>query len=129
MCLSTPPFVGCTGSAVVCELPIEVASPVGEHKLQGLGLQCLQHTASVVTECGSRVPGLQYLWCRSLVAYRVWLQGAWALVLVVPELSRSQHAESLQTRERTRVPCIGRRIPIHCVTRKIPHVPFTNDNF
>ena len=53
---------------MVCELPIEVASPVGEHKLQGLGLQCLQHTASVVTECGSRVPGLQYLWCRGLVA-------------------------------------------------------------
>ena len=104
-----PPFLGCTASVAVCELPIEVASPLGGHKPQGLGLQWVQHTASAVTECGSRVPGLQYLWRRSLVAL--------------------QHVESLQTRERTHVPCIGRWTPIHCVTRKIPNVPFTNDKF
>ena len=30
-----------------------------------------------------------------------------------------QHVESSQTRDRTHVPWIGRRIPIHCPTRKV----------
>ena len=30
------------------------------------------------------------------------------------------------TRARTRVPCIGRQIPIHCATREVPFCPFFN---
>ena len=33
-----------------------------------------------------------------------------------------QHVESSQTRDRTRVPCIGRRSVIHCTTREV-HFP------
>ena len=47
----------------------------------------------------SRACGLQQLWLRGSV---------------VP-----QHVRSSRTRGRTRVPCIGRQIPIHCTTREV----------
>ena len=34
------------------------------------------------------------------------------------------HVESSQIRDRTRVPCIGRQIPIHCAIREVPQVDF-----
>ena len=33
-----------------------------------------------------------------------------------------RHIGSSRTRARTRVPCIGRRILNHCVTREVPHI-------
>ena len=41
-------------------------------------------------------------------------------VAVVHSLAPPWHVESSQTRDRTRVPCIGRQIPIHCTTREVP---------
>ena len=50
--------------------------------------------------------------------------GLWALegssVVVVHGLFAPRHVESSQTRARTRVPCIGRRILNHCVTKEVP---------
>ena len=56
-----------------------------------VGLPLLQST-------GSRAHGLQQSWCKHLVALRA--------------------VESSQMRDRTYVPCIGRRIPNHGTTRK-----------
>ena len=33
-----------------------------------------------------------------------------------------RHVESSWTRDQTCVPCLGRRIPIHCTSREIPEV-------
>ena len=44
-----------------------------------------------------------------------------------------RHVESTQTTDRTRVPCTGRWIPIHCTTREVPVISFktlfTSSNF
>ena len=58
--------------------------------------------ASLVGECG--LEGVR-LWCMGLVALR--------------------HVESSPTRDRTRVPCIGRRILIHHTTREVLHFILT----
>ena len=63
-----------------------------EHRLQVCVLQQLWHA-------GSRAQA-QQLWCTGLVA-------PW-------------HVGSSQTRDRTRVPCIGRWILNHCTTREVP---------
>ena len=84
---------------VVCRLLTAVASLVAEHGLQARGLQQLWHT-------GSRAQARQ-LRCTGLVAPR--------------------HVGSSQTRARTRVPCIGRRIHNHCATREAPQ-EFSNSS-
>ena len=43
----------------------------------------------------------------------------WLAGLVAP-----RHVGSSRTRDRTRVPCIGRRILIHCATREAPVIQF-----
>ena len=55
--------------------------------------------ASLVLEHGLQVQELQYLWPVGLVALL--------------------HVESSQTRDRTCVPCISRRILYHCTTREV----------
>ena len=52
------------------------------------------------SRCGAQAPDAQ--------AQQLWLMG-----LVAP-----RHVGSSQTRARTRVPCIGRRILNHCTTRE-----------
>ena len=54
------------------------------------------------SRCGAQAPDAQaqYLWLTGLVALR--------------------HVGSSQTRARTLVPCIGRRILNHCATREAP---------
>ena len=59
--------------------------------------------------CGAQAPDAQ--------AQQLWLTG-----LVAP-----RHVGSFQTRARTRVPCIGRRIPNHCATREAPMAHFLNE--
>ena len=50
-------------------------------------------------------------------AQQLWLKGSsWHMSLVA-----LHHVESSHTRDRTRVPCLGRRILIHCSTRKVPY--------
>ena len=80
---------------VVHGLLTAVASLIVEYGLQAHRLQQLQHT-------GSRAQA-QYLWRTGLVA--------------------PQHVGSSQTRDRTHVPCIGRRILNHCATREVPTIP------
>ena len=70
---------------------------VAEHGFQARRLQQLQHVGSVVAACG-----LQQLWRTDLVALR--------------------HVGSSQTRDRTHVPCIDRRILNHCITKEVPIV-------
>ena len=62
-----------------------------------------------VVEHGFQAHGLQYLWHTGsvLVARRVQSTGS---AVVAHGLSCSTHAGSSQTRDQTRVPCIGRRI-------------------
>ena len=75
---------------VVHELLIEMASLVVEHRIQARGLQQLWPT-------GSRAQSQQ-----------------WRTGLLAP-----RHVGSSQTRARTRVACIGRRILNHCATREV----------
>ena len=84
---------------VVRSLFIAVASLVAEHGLQACGLQQLWHVGSVV------------------VARRLQRAGS---VVVAHGLSCSVACGISQTRARTRVPCVGRRILNHCVTREVP---------
>ena len=69
---------------------------------------------------GSRHAGFS---SSSMQAQQLWLMGSraqaqqlWRTVLVAP-----RHVGSSQTRARTRVPCIGRRILNHCATREANH--------
>ena len=50
------------------------------------------------------------------------LQGAWAPVIRRTGFVALLHVGSSQTRERTRVPCTGRWIPIHCNTREVHYL-------
>ena len=60
-------------------------------------LQSMGSRHAGFSSCSTRA---QYLWLTGLVAPR--------------------HVGSSQTRTRTRVPCIGRRILNHCATREVP---------
>ena len=66
-----------------------------------LGARALGVWASVVVVAGSEAQA-QQLWCTSSVTL--------------------QHVGSSRTRDGTRVPCIGRRIPNHCATREVPRL-------
>ena len=55
-----------------------------------------------LSRCGAQAPDTQ--------AQQLWLTG----------LAAPRHVGSSQTGARTRVPCIGRRIPNHCATREAP---------
>ena len=63
-------------------------------------LLLLQSTGSRHTAFSSCSTQVQQLWCTGLVAPR--------------------HVGSSQTRDQTRVPCIGRQILNHCATREVP---------
>ena len=60
----------------------------------------------VASRCGAQAPDAQ--------AQQLWLMG-----LVAP-----RHVGSSQTRAQTRVPCIGRQILNHCVTREAQELVF-----
>ena len=88
---------GCVGSSFLCEgfLQLRQAGATlhrGALASHYRGLSC----------CGAQAPDAQAQW--------LWLTG-----LVAP-----RHVGSPQTRARTRVPCIGRRILNHCATREAP---------
>ena len=72
--------------------------------LWSMGSRC-----SGFISCGTRA---QQLW---LAGSRAQPQQSWRTGLVAP-----WHVGSSWTRARTRVPCIGRRIPNHCATREAP---------
>ena len=86
---------GCVGSSFLCEGFLQLRR-VGATLHRGAwashyhGLSC----------CGAEAPDAQ--------AQQLWLTGP-----VAP-----RHVVSSQTRARTRVPCIGRRILNHCATRE-----------
>ena len=45
-------------------------------------------------------------------------------VIVVHGLVAVRHVESSHTMDRTRVPCVGRRILLHCATREVQMLSF-----
>ena len=63
--------------------------------------------------------GCQLVWHTGLVVVAHGLESV-GWVVVVQGLSWSQHVGSSQARDRIHVPCIGRRILIHCATREAP---------
>ena len=56
-----------------------------------------------------------------LVGPRVWDRQLWHTGFVA-----LWHVESPQTRDWTRVPCIGGQIPVHCTTLEVPFARFLN---
>ena len=74
--------------------------------LQSTGSRCAGPSS-----CGMQA---QQLWPSGS---RAQAQQLWHIGLAAP-----WHVESSQTRARTRVPCIGRRIPNHCAMREVPPV-------
>ena len=86
---------GCVGSSLLCASFLQLwqagATPHrGARASHHRGLSC----------CGAQAPDAQ--------AQQLWLTGPGA----------PRHVGSSQTRARTRVPCIGRRILNHCATRE-----------
>ena len=75
-------------------------------------LLLLQSTGSRCAGFSSCGTWAQQLW---LVGFRAQAQQLWRTGLVA-----LQHVASSQTRDRTHVPCIGRRILNHCTTREVP---------
>ena len=67
------------------------------------------------SSCGTQA---QQLW---LAGFRAQAQQLWRMGLVAP-----WHVGSSRTRDRTHVPCIGRRIPNHCATKGSPTFFFFN---
>ena len=88
--------------------------------LVALGLCCCTQAFSSCSKQGllSRGAGAShgsgFSCCRAQV-----LSSCKGSVDVVHGLSCSRHVESSWIRIRTRVPCIGRRIPTRCTTRKV----------
>ena len=76
--------------------------------------------SSLVAEHRLQVHGLQQLW---LAGSRAQAQQLWSLGSATPP-----HVGSSQTRDQTRVPCIGRQIPIHCATREALFLYFKRIN-
>ena len=64
--------------------------------------------------------GAQASHCRGFSCCRARALGVQASVVVAHSLVAPWHAGSSQTRDRTRVPCIGRRILNHCAAREVP---------
>ena len=101
-----------------CKLSLVVASG-GYSSLQctGFSLRWLLLLRSTgfrrlgFSGCGSRA---QQLW---LTGSRPQAQQLWCMGLV-----DLRHVGSSQTRDRTRVPCIGRRVLNHCATREVPPI-------
>ena len=61
--------------------------------------------------CGARALGFS--------SCSTWAQYLWYLGLIA-----LQHVDSSQTRDQTRVPCIGRQVLIHWTTREVHHSIF-----
>ena len=80
----------------VLGLLIAVASPVTEHGLQAHGPQQSRHVGPAVAALGLQSTGS----------------------------AAPRHVGSSRTRDKTRVPCIGRQTPNHCATRDAPKVFF-----
>ena len=57
---------------------------------------------------------------KSFSSYGLQAQSLWCTGLVAP-----QHVESSRSRDRTHVPCVGRRILIHCTTKEVPSKPLS----
>ena len=84
---------GCIGSSPLCEGLLQLWQ-VGATLHRGARASHYRG----LSYCGAQAPDTQ--------AQQLWLTGPAAL----------RHVESSGTRARTRVPCIGRRIPNHCAT-------------
>ena len=67
--------------------------------------------------CGSRALGIKSFSTGGLQAQ---IGSLWCTGFVAP-----QHVESSQSRDRTCVPCVGRRILIHYATKKVPSKPLS----
>ena len=65
--------------------------------------------------CGARASHCGGFSCCGVRALGAWAQELWRTDLVAP-----QHVGPSQTKDRTRVPCTGRRILNHCATREVP---------
>ena len=89
---------GCVGSSFLCEGFLQLRQVGATLHRCAWASHC--HGLS---RCGAQAPDTQ--------AQQLWLTGPAA----------PRHVGSSQTRARTRVPCIGRRILNHCTTREAPH--------
>ena len=89
---------GCVGSSPLCKgfLWLRQVGATPHHGVQAPHYRGLSF-------CGAQAPDAQ--------AQQLWLTG-----LVAP-----RHVGSSQTRDRTRVPCIGRQTLNHCTTREAPN--------
>ena len=97
--------------------------------LAALSLRCWAFSSSAQLQCGgfslrwllllrsmgSRRAGFSSCGARASVVVAHGLQQLWRMGLFAP-----WHVGSSWTRDRTRVPCIGRRILNHCATREVP---------
>ena len=89
----------CTGSSLLHRLSL-----VGE--IEGYSLDEVCRLLLVVASPESSTTGAQ---AHNLLAQYLWHTGLVAL----------WHVELSQTRDQTHVPCIGRQILIHCITREV----------
>ena len=94
--------------------PVEASGGYSSLQCSGFSLRWLLLLGST----GSRARGLQQLWHAGSKAQA---QQLWHTGLVAPP-----HVGSSQTRDRTCVPCIGRRILNHCATREVQQPAFLN---
>ena len=100
-----------------------VAASGGHSSLQCVGFSL--RWLLLLWSMGSRRVGLSScgLWAQQpwLTGSRAQAQQLWPTALVALRCVGSS-----QTRARTCVPCIGRRIPNHCTTREVPRVLILN---
>ena len=82
--------------------------------VRGLSLVVVSRGSSSLQCVGFSLQWLLVLWSRGFSSYGTRAQYFWLEGLVAP-----WHLESSWTRNWTRVPWIGRRIPIHCTTRQV----------
>ena len=120
---------GCAGSSLLytacsgcgeqlCCMGSSLQSSTSEHRHQAHRLQQLWHVHGgagaywLQRACFSSCC-MQAQWVQP-TGSREWAQQLWRMGLVTP-----RHVESSQTRNQIHVPCMGRRILIHCATSKV----------
>ena len=72
--------------------------------------------------------GMRASHCRGFSCCGTRAVGGWAQQLWCTGLGAPRHVGFFQTRDRTCVPCTGRRTPNHCATRQVPCIIFLLNN-
>ena len=111
---------GCVGSSLLRAGFLQLRRAGSTLRCRAQASHCSGFSCSGPCALGARASVAA---AHGLAGSRAQAQQLWHTGLVVP-----RHVGSSVTRDRTRVPCISRRIPNHCATSEVPLFTILNKN-